>query len=127
MSRPRSRSALLRSQGGGEGQKVGGAAAGLTGRDDPLDATARLTTMPYTLWSRDTLLGESELALPSSAPGTLVGMFMPSADAADALPTLTGLLHATLQIRAMLDREGITRERSAFSSAVLSPSPEPLR
>lgn len=67
--------------------------------------------MPYTLWSHDTLLGESDLALPAPRPGMLLGAFRPTAAGLPVLPLFVEVTASALALGPMLEREGLTRER----------------
>jgi len=67
--------------------------------------------MPYTILSGDTLLGETELEFPPAQPDTLSGTFRPTAAGNAILPAFLESMAAVLGIGAMLQREGLTRER----------------
>ena len=65
--------------------------------------------MPYTVWSRNRLIGESELAFARSLPGLRAGHFTPSALGEQLMPIITGSGQA---LRALYDvSEDIRRER----------------
>lgn len=67
--------------------------------------------MPYTLWSHDTLLGESDLDLPAPRPGMLLGAFRPTAAGLPVLPLFVEVTASALALGPMLEREGLTRDR----------------
>lgn len=67
--------------------------------------------MPHTLWSGDTLLGETDFGLGSPRPGFRVGVFHPSPGGLSAIPILANAVTTLRASAAMLDREEITRER----------------
>lgn len=75
------------------------------------DLTLTAHTLPYTLWSHDTRLGESDLDLPAPRPGMLLGAFRPAAAGLSVLPLFVEVTSAGLALGPMLEREGLTRER----------------
>jgi hypothetical protein len=68
--------------------------------------------MPYTVWSGDTLIGESELAPLPDMSGTLGGMFSPTSAAASVLDTFGALFDALNNFGEKLQREENTREHN---------------
>ncbi len=67
--------------------------------------------MPHTLWSDDTLLGETDFGLGSPRPGFRVGVFHPTPAGLAAIPVLANVVTTARATAAMLEREEITRER----------------
>ncbi|HWH52687.1 MAG TPA: hypothetical protein VN651_14150 [Gemmatimonadaceae bacterium] len=66
--------------------------------------------MHLTLWSRDSLLGELELAEPSGRPPIRVGPFRPTDAMQAILPLFATANAAVMAIGPMLERRGMTRE-----------------
>ena len=55
--------------------------------------------MPYTLWSHDRLLGESELDYISNTDERLMGDFFPTVYGESRMPVLTGVSRALLEVK----------------------------
>jgi hypothetical protein len=66
--------------------------------------------MPYTLWSRDQLLGESDFEHSSQGGRRRAGVFRPTVVGGSLLPVLCGMGPAVLQLEAMFRRERLTPE-----------------
>lgn len=67
--------------------------------------------MRFTLWSRESLLGEVDLGSRFSAPRILVGPFHPTDVGRGILPLFVEAQTAILAVGPMLERRGITSER----------------
>lgn len=67
--------------------------------------------MPFSLWSRGQLLGESDLELPTGDALHLTGPFRPTAAGVEAMPILTGVATALFGLAPMFEREGLIEEQ----------------
>jgi hypothetical protein len=65
-------------------------------------STARFAGMPYTLWSRGRLLGETDLGFVQVFEHVRFGWFMPSPLGVRLMPVLTGIPPAALKVGRML-------------------------
>ncbi|MEX2178862.1 MAG: hypothetical protein WD801_09145 [Gemmatimonadaceae bacterium] len=63
--------------------------------------------MPYTLWLRGRLIGETDFDHAGPGPSQRVGILRPTDHGSDVLPELTGMLSATLSLKRAMERRGL--------------------
>lgn len=88
--------------------------------------------MPYTLWSRDTLLGSSNLQAPSPDSQTLLGEFEPTSAGLALVPAFTEQMRAMRGITPIIEQSGMldgsaTEERGDAFATQLHASAEGQR
>ena len=66
--------------------------------------------MPYTLWSRGVLVGETDFALSKPEGRQLIGVFHPASSGMLVLPALTAMAPALFGLGAAMERLGATLE-----------------
>ncbi|MDB4907743.1 MAG: hypothetical protein JWO05_2527 [Gemmatimonadetes bacterium] len=88
--------------------------------------------MPFTLWSRDTLLGSSNLQAPSPDSSTLLGEFEPTTAGLALVPAFTEQMRAMRGITPIIEQSGMLegsadQERGDAFATQLHESPEGQR
>lgn len=64
--------------------------------------------MPYTLWSRDTHVGDTDFSLGEQTANRRVGVFQPTAPGLMLLPGITDMAPALLALNAVIERDGLS-------------------
>lgn len=82
--------------------------------------------MPYTLWLHGLLVGETDFEHPGPAPGQRLGAFRPTTAGLEVLPSICGLLAATVALKDEMERRGLVNpdDQADGMLEVLESTPE---